>query len=108
MIDLSSWTEIHSLNSLYGTFSGCTNVKEIRIPNIKSGFKTMFFYFTFDECTSLELLDISGWILDGCNEKVANSGGAFDLTTVFWGNTYPADPVYIAAADNWESQSMKF
>ncbi len=50
-------------------FSGCTNVKEIRIPNIKSGFKTMFFYFTFDECTSLELLDISGWILDGCNEK---------------------------------------
>lgn len=101
VIDLSSWTEIHSLNSLYGTFSGCTNVKEIRIPNIKSGFKTMFFYFTFDECTSLELLDISGWILDGCNEKVANSGGAFDLTTVFWGNTYPAGP-FTLLADNWE------
>ena len=61
----------------------------------------MFFYFTFDECTSLELLDISGWILDGCNEKVANSGGAFDLTTVFWGNTYPAGP-FTLLADNWE------
>ena len=48
VIDLSGWTEIDSLNSLYGTFSGCTNVKEVRIPNIKSGFKTMFFYFTFD------------------------------------------------------------
>ena len=56
---------------------------------------------SFDECTSLELLDISGWILDGCNEKVANSGGAFDLTTVFWGNTYPAGP-FTLLADNWE------
>ncbi len=39
--------------------------------------------------------------LDGCNEKVANSGGAFDLTTVFWGNTYPAGP-FTLLADNWE------
>ncbi len=101
VIDLSGWTEIDSLNSLYGTFSGCTNVKEVRIPNIKSGFKTMFFYFTFDECTSLELLDISGWILDGCNEKVANSNGLFDMTTVFWGNTYPDGP-FTLLADNWE------
>ncbi len=101
MIDLSGWTEIHSLDSLYGTFSDCTNVKEVRIPNIKSGFKKMFFYFTFDGCTSLELLDISGWVLDGCNEKVANNGGAYDLTTAFWGDTYPNNP-FTLLADNWE------
>ncbi len=34
-------------------------------------------------------------------KKVANSGGAFDLTTVFWGNTYPAGP-FTLLADNWE------
>ena len=101
VIDLSGWTEIHSLDSLYGTFSDCTNVKEVRIPNIKSGFKKMFFYFTFDGCTSLELLDISGWVLDGCNEKVANNGGAYDLTTAFWGDTYPINP-FTLLADNWE------
>ena len=101
VIDLSGWTEIHSLDSLYGTFSDCTNVKEVRIPNIKSGFKKMFFYFTFDGCTSLELLDISGWVLDGCNEKVANNGGAYDLTTAFWGDTYPNNP-FTLLADNWE------
>ncbi len=54
----------------------------------------MFFYFTFDECTPLELLDISGWILDGCNEKWLIVAG--HLIHRLLGNI-PLVRVYIAA-----------
>ena len=46
VIDLSSWSNINSLDDLYAAFSSCSNLKTLKIPNIKSGYKDMFFWCT--------------------------------------------------------------
>ena len=47
VIDLSSWSNINSLDDLYAAFSSCSNLKTLKIPNIKSGYKDMFFLVYF-------------------------------------------------------------
>ena len=92
VIDLSSWSNINSLDDLYAAFSSCSNLKTLKIPNIKSGYKDMFFWCTFDYLDSLQYMDISGWVLDGSNSV---------STSEIWGNSWPSGQVTIIA-DNWE------
>ena len=92
VIDLSSWGNINSLDDLYAAFSSCSNLKTLKIPNIKSGYKDMFFWCTFDYLDNLQYLDISGWVLDGPNSV---------STSEIWGNSWPSGQVTIIA-DNWE------
>ncbi len=81
-IDLSTWTNVNSINYLYAAFSNAQEVTSIKIPNwtVVARGEKISLYSVFNQCSALEELDMSGWTVGGYvddGSEVWYSLGAF-------------------------------
>ena len=81
-IDLSTWTNVNSINYLYAAFSNAQKVTSIKIPNwtVVARGEKISLYSVFNQCSALEELDMSGWTVGGYvddGSEVWYSLGAF-------------------------------